>query len=255
MGTTYKVIVADDEKLFLNNIVRNIQAVNLGFEVAGTAQDGKEALGLIEKLSPDVLVTDIKMPVMDGLELVKTVAFKYPDIVKIVISGYDDFKYAQHSLIYEVKDYLLKPLRLEDVAETFRRVKIYLDAQNSILRQNILQPEDNHTFTTEEISRMLKLYIKENYTQDINFDSIAKNFHFNSSYLCKIFTKYTGENPSKYLIELRINKAKQLLLQNKELLVREIGEMVGYPNQFYFSRIFKVFTGKSPADYREESHG
>ena len=232
--------------------MRNIQAVTLGFEVVGTAQDGKEALELLEKFFPDVLVTDIKMPVIDGLELVKTVTFKYPDIVKIIISGYDDFQYAQQALICGVKDYLLKPWKIEDITETFNKVKIFLDAHNSILKQNILKPEDNYNYTPREISRMLELYIKENYTKEINFNAIAENFHFNSSYLCKIFKKYIGENPLKYLISLRINKAKQLLLNNKELSVKEVGEIVGYPNQFYFSRIFKINTGKSPAEYREE---
>ncbi|HEY5562717.1 MAG TPA: helix-turn-helix domain-containing protein [Clostridiaceae bacterium] len=71
-----------------------------------------------------------------------------------------------------------------------------------------------------------------------------------SSYLSKIFTKYIGENPLKYLTTLRVNKAKHLLINNKDLSVKEIGELVGYMDPFYFSRVFKGVTGKCPASYK-----
>jgi YesN/AraC family two-component response regulator len=248
----YKVIVAEDELLILNNIVKKISALDIGFEVVGTADDGKTALELVEKYSPDVLVSDIKMPIMDGLELFKIISSKYPHIKKIIISGYDDFKYAKLALKYEAIDYLLKPLKTPELKDAFYKIRISLDAQRSRLKQNVLQLNDNYAYSSEEIAHLVELYIRENYTQDINFDLISQKFNFNSSYLSKIFTKYVGENPSKYLISLRLNKAKYLLKSNKELSIKDIGEAVGYPNQFYFSRIFKTVVGKSPACYRED---
>lgn len=248
----YRVVVAEDEPLILGNMVKKIINMNIGFEVVGTADDGKTALELIEKLSPDVLVTDIRMPVMDGLELLRITSSKYPGIKKIVISGYDDFKYAQQALKYEALDYLLKPLKAEELLEAFSRVRISLDAHRGAIKQNLLQLKDDYSYSPEEIAHLVEAYIKENYTQEINLDLISQNFNFNSSYLSKIFTKHIGENPSKYLISLRINKARQLLLNNRGLSVKDIGELVGYPNQFYFSRIFKIVVGKSPAGYREE---
>lgn len=247
----YKVVVAEDEPLILGNVVRKITEMNIGFQVVGSADDGKAALELVEAHSPDVLVTDIRMPVMDGLELLKIMASRHPNMKKIVISGYDDFKYAQQALKYEAADYLLKPLKMEELLEAFSRIRISLDAQRSQIKQNLLKLKDGYSYSTEEIARLVETYIKENYTQEINFDLISQNFNFNSSYLSKIFTKHIGENPSKYLITLRINKARHLLANNRELSIKEIGELVGYPNQFYFSRIFKSVVGKSPASYRE----
>lgn len=249
----YKVIVAEDETLILNSIIKNITALGIGFQVVGASEDGKTALELIEKHNPDVLVTDIRMPVMDGLELLKTVSVKYPGIRKIVISGYDDFKYAQQAIKYEATDYLLKPLKKDELLEAFNKIRISLDSERNALKQNLLRLKENHSYTSEEIARIVENYIKENYTKDINFDLISQNFNFNSSYLSKIFTRHIGENPSKYLISLRINKAKHLLMSNREMPIREIGELVGYANQFYFSRIFKSVVGKSPASYREEN--
>jgi two-component system, response regulator YesN len=249
----YTIVVAEDEELILNNTVKKINSLNMGFTVVKAAQDGKEALEYIDKLSPDVLITDIHMPVLDGLELIKQVYSKYPHILKVVISGYDDFKYAQQAMKYEVKEYLLKPLKKEILVETLSRIRICLDARKKLLKHNVLQLTDNHTYSPEEIAHMVEHFIKENYMQEINFDLIAQNFKFNSSYLSKIFTKYIGENPSKYLIALRINKAKHLLITERDLAVKEIGELVGYPDQFHFSHKFKALTGRSPLNYREES--
>ena len=249
----YRVVVAEDEPLILGSMVRKITEMNIGFQVVGTADDGKIALELVEFHTPDVLVTDIRMPVMDGLELLKITFSRHPNMKKIVISGYDDFKYAQQALKYEAADYLLKPVKAEELLEAFSRIRISLDAQRNQIKQNILKLKDNYSYSTEEIARLVEIYIKENYTQEINFDLVSQNFNFNSSYLSKIFTRYIGENPSKYLISLRINKARHLLVSNRELSIKEIGELVGYPNQFYFSRIFKSVTGKSPVNYREEN--
>lgn len=249
----YKVVVAEDEELILNSIVKKIHNTHMGFKVVGAAQDGKEALEYIDRLSPDILFTDIRMPVMDGLELIRTVNSRYPHIFKVVLSGFHEFEYAQQALKYEVKDYLLKPLKKEVLVETLSRIRICLDAQKNLLKQNILLLKDNYIYSPEEVAHMVEQYIRENYTHEINLDLIAQNFKYNSSYLSKIFTKHIGENPSKYLITLRINKAKHLLVNEKNLTVKEIGEMVGYPNQYHFSHIFKICTGKSPVNFREDA--
>lgn len=111
-----KVLVVEDEILLLNNIKKKIAAASSDFQVSGDAFNGKEALALIKKIHPDVIFTDIRMPVMDGLELAKTVYNDYPDIYIVIISGYDDFDYARTALQYRVYDYLLKPLKLDALA-------------------------------------------------------------------------------------------------------------------------------------------
>ncbi len=249
----YTVVVAEDEELILNSIVKKICSPGTGFKVIGTAQDGKAALELIDRLSPDLLITDIMMPVMNGLELASSVYSRHPHIEKIIITGFDEFKYAQQALRFEVRDYLLKPIRYETLMETLNKIRIRLDARDNELRMHKLKLAGSQSYSPEEITNMVELYIKENYMQEINFDLIAQNFNFNASYLSKIFTKYTGENPSKYLISLRINKAKHLLLTQKDLSIKVVGELVGYPNQYHFSHIFKTLTGKSPVHYRDSS--
>lgn len=246
----YKVIVIEDEERILNNIAKKIDESNLDFKVVGKALTGKQALTLVEELTPDVVFTDIKMPVMDGLELIEQLYFKYPYIKIVIISGYADFEYAQKAIVYDVKGYLLKPVDTEALVEILNKLRLILDAEKKSFRERFSFPKGLRT--PEEVVSVVREFIKENYTENINMNFIAERFNYSSSYLSRLFTQYTGTSPYKYLIELRINRAKYLLLNYKELSVRQIGEMVGYPDQGYFSRIFKRITGKSPQEFREE---
>lgn len=249
-GYKYKVIVVEDEDLILNSLIKKIEKSSLGFKVIASAQDGKSALALIENLIPDLVITDIRMPVMDGIELIKNLFIKLPFVRKIILSGFGEFNYAQQALKYEVKDYLLKPVKADALAQTLSRMSISIDCEKKIISDNFINIKDKHSYGPEQISKMIEQYLRANFKTEINLDNLAQKFNFNSSYLSKIFTKYIGENPSKYLITLRINEAKRLLLNNNDLTVKEIGQIVGYEDQFYFSRLFKNVTGKSPITFK-----
>jgi YesN/AraC family two-component response regulator len=250
MENIYKVIIAEDEERILNNIVKKINQANMGFKVVGQAQTGKQALLLVEELGPDVVFTDIKMPVMDGLELLENLYFSYPYIKTVIISGYAEFEYAQRAIIYNVKNYLLKPIEMEELLKTLNRLKILIDTERRILKEKFLISEALHE--TKDIVYIIREYIKEHYTEEINFNFIAESVHYSSSYLTRIFTQHIGVSPSKYLIDLRINRAKYLLKNHKELSIKQVSEAIGYPDQSYFSRLFKRIVGKSPVEYRED---
>lgn len=247
----YTIIVAEDEALIRNSLVRNINNCHMGFEVIGTAQDGQEVLDQLERKVPHVLMTDIHMPVINGLELNKIVEQNYPDIFKVIISGYDNFDYARQAFEVNVQHYLLKPVLHEDMMEVLSKLRIKLDKQlDSIMDK--LELSKDHDYSIDEALVMIQEYMKKNYTTEVNLDMLASSFYFNSTYLSRNFTKKYGQSPSKYLCNLRINKAKQLLVNNHELNVREIGELVGYENQAYFCRIFKSRVGQTPSQYRDD---
>lgn len=244
----YSVIVAEDEELLLNNLVQKIEHVDSDFQVVGTAQTGAQAYTLIEKLNPEVLITDIRMPVMDGIALIAKVREHFPFIKCIITSGFSDFEYARSAITLSVSDYLLKPIDSEELGGVLDKIKREFQiAQNSF--EGIFSPETTRQ-TPAQIAELLKEYILSNYTSEINLNLIASSMNYSSSYLTKIFCQVYDCTPSKYIINLRINKACQLLLHNPELSIRQIGEAVGYHDQAYFSRIFKKHTGKSPFDYR-----
>jgi YesN/AraC family two-component response regulator len=245
---TYKVLLVEDEQWVRKGLRRSIERTELGFEIAGEAIDGISALQLMEDIGPDLLVTDIKMPAMDGIELIKNAFFAYPGTVAIIVSGFGDFEYAQKAIKYEVKDFLLKPVSDEALAQALASVRIKLDAKSTEAVKGL--PKGGLLSNQEEIAAIVELYLRENFRRDIRLGELAQELGITADYLGKAFKKSCGETPIKYLSHLRMNEAKQLLVTRPELDVGAIGELVGYEDQFYFSRVFKSHVGVYPSEYR-----
>ncbi|MEO0278133.1 MAG: helix-turn-helix domain-containing protein [candidate division WOR-3 bacterium] len=246
---TYKVVVVEDEERILENIARKIEQVAPAFEVVGKARTGREALALVDDLLPDVVFTDIRMPVMGGLELIETLQTRYPYIKTVIVSGYADFEYAQRAISFGVSGYLLKPVEIEHLRRVLDKLRIALDAERRILRERFAMSLEARD--PEDVVRVLQQFMKEHYVEDINLNFLAEQFGYSASYLSKLFAKHVGVSPGRYLIELRMNRAKYLLKNCRDLSVKQIAEAVGYPDPCYFSRMFKKFTGKSPQEFRE----
>lgn len=244
----YTIVVAEDEELLLNNLVQKIEKIDQDFEVIGTAQTGKQAYELVAELTPDVVITDIKMPVMDGIELLTKVREHYPLTKFIITSGFSDFDYAKSAISLKVTDYLLKPIDPEELANALLRIKKEFQITKASYKE-VFNPGTTK-MTPSQIAELLKDFLVENYAQDINLNLIANNLNYSSSYLTKIFCQVYNCTPSKYITNLRITYAQRMLLHNPELSIRQIVEMVGYHDQGYFSRIFKKQTGLSPFEYR-----
>ena len=246
-ASVYRVIIAEDEELMLNNLVQKVTRAGLGFKVIATAQTGTQALQLVKEQIPDLLITDIKMPVMDGIELLSQVSQRFPFLRTVIISGFSEFEYAQKAIRFHVDNYLLKPVDEEELREALLKIKTKLDLESEKYR-DVFQ---DTSASPRQIAETLHEYIIRNYDKEINLNSIAHNLNYSSSYLTKIFHQHYQTTPGKYIISIRIQNASQLLLHHPELTIGQIGDMVGYPEQGYFSRIFKKQTGLSPFEYRE----
>ncbi len=246
-----RVVVAEDEQLILANTVKKIHAVDPVFEVIGAAEDGKSALDLIETTYPDLLVSDIRMPPPDGLELARLVAQYHPYMKTIIVSGYDDFEYARTAIRYGVKRYLLKPLRQDELCEALRDVRISLEEDDDLLEGRLrgrgepIQPDH----LVEEVES----FLRQNHGRKIDLEAVARGFSMSSSQLCRLWKRVRGDTPVRYLKLLRMNEAKHLLVERDELDVKLVGELVGYPDPFYFSRVFKTATGRSPTEFRSQN--
>ena len=244
----YTVIVAEDEELLLNNLVQKIQKADPDFQVAGTAQTGDQALALIEQLSPDLVVTDIRMPVMDGITLLSRVREQFPFTKFIITSGFSDFEYARKAITLKVSDYLLKPVDPDELKEALTKIKKEFQIAGNDYEE--ISNAQTAALTPSQIADLLKDFIVNNYSEDINLNLIADNLNYSPSYLTKIFCQVYDCTPSRYLINLRMSHAQRLLLHEPGLSIKQIGEMCGYHDQGYFSRIFKKYTGKSPLEFR-----
>lgn len=244
----FGVVVAEDEILIQQNIIKKIENSDTGFTVVGKAQTGIQALELINEYNPYLLVTDIRMPVMSGLELIEKAKETHPDLDTIVVSGYSDFEYAQQAIHLQVREYLLKPVDPDKLKEVLLTL-----ATRYCLQKNELEK----TFSSEmsarspkEIADLLKEYLTTEYASEMNLNLIAENLNYSPSYLTKIFLQYHHMAPTKYLITLRMQKAKELMDRNPDYPISAIGEAVGYPDPGYFSRVFKKYEGLSPQKYR-----
>lgn len=137
----YRIILVDDEEEVRKGIIRKIDWSRLGFEVVGDAENGAEALEKIEQLEPEVVMTDIRMPFMDGLTLTEKIRQKYPSMKVLIFSGFDDFEYAQQAIKLNVTEYILKPVNVEELSEILTRVKKNLDEEISQRRDAALLRE------------------------------------------------------------------------------------------------------------------
>ncbi|WP_105616809.1 response regulator transcription factor [Vallitalea okinawensis] len=132
----YKLIVVDDELIIREGIVNTIPWGKWGFEVVGQGQNGIEAIELIEKYKPDVILTDIKMPTMDGIELMNIISEKYNDLEIVILSGYSEVEYYRKAIKCHVVDYLLKPTCYEDFEKVSMKIKARLDKKNQRIKEN-----------------------------------------------------------------------------------------------------------------------
>nr|WP_314930295.1 response regulator [Shuttleworthia satelles] len=247
----YSVIVAEDEILLQEDIIKKINESQSDFEVIGAAQTGPQALDLIEEKNPFLLFTDIRMPIMDGLELIERARETHPHLDVIILSGYPDFSYAQAAIHLQVREYLLKPLSKDRLLESLRALQQDYTLQRQKLNKTL--SSDFVTGSAREIADLLKKYLSQHYRQPINLNLVAQHLNYNPNHLTKIYQQYYNTSPSKYLIQLRIQQARQIMDSDPDIPIRAVGEAVGYPDPGYFSRIFKKYTGSSPQKYRETS--
>jgi two-component system response regulator YesN len=244
----FNILLAEDEPLLLRSLERHIGSIDLGFRVACKAQNGREALDMLKNNDIHLVITDIIMPLMSGLELLTELNKHYPNVAVVLLSGYADFNYAQQALREGALDYILKPITREKIENILMKAKIELSQYYQLIEDESLSGQ-----TAEQTMEYARTYIRKHFTEQIDLSAIAAKLGISPAYLTKLFNKYEKCSPIKYLTDLRIAEAKQLLY-NTQLTIKEVSERVGYQNQFYFSRVFRKIIKLSPSEYRAAAH-
>ncbi|SCY36181.1 Helix-turn-helix domain-containing protein [Lachnospiraceae bacterium XBB2008] len=243
----FRVIIAEDEKLIAKNIAKHIEEENPCFKVCGIYSNGEDALEAVRQQPPDVVFTDISMPVMTGLELASEIYHTMNNVKCVIITGYADFEYAKEALHYGVTDYLLKPVDREELHKVLKELELSLTGLYDNARTDGGQEQ---SLSPEEIVRLVEDYVQANYAGDLDLNTIAQNLGFSSSYLTKVFNKVENTTPSKYIRNYRMGIAKQLM-NDKKMTLQQIAAAVGYNDPFHFSRSFKQTIGMTPSEYRD----
>lgn len=243
------VMVIEDQYHFRKGLVKMIDDSDLSWNVVSEASNGLDALKLLEAHKPDLILTDIRMPVMDGIEFVTNVKRKYPETLVIILSGYRDFEYAHAAIKLGVMDYLVKPCTEEDVTKVLHKASLLFQSQTTTATASRPAPEEADR-STNLIAKAIA-YIDLHYADDCRMTEVASHVRLNASYFSVLFKKETGESFTSYLTRMRMEKAVHLLCST-DMKVFEIATAVGFDGSNYFTNVFRQFYAMSPKEYRNE---
>lgn len=242
-----RVVLVDDEVTILEGFKKLFNWDKYGCEVVGEAMDGAIALNMADALAPDLMIVDINIPIISGLEVVKILHEKYPEMQFIIVSGYDDFEYCREALRLKIVDYVLKPVDFSEFGRIINR------STAEIYRHKTIETvESNEATATDDVAVTLRMiaFMKENLSETISLQSLSEEFHLNSSYISQMFKVKTGMNYYNYLEQLRMNKANQLLASTSKSIT-EIANCVGYQSYRVFTKVYKKNQGILPSQYRK----
>jgi len=239
----YSIMIVEDEYLVRQGIASLVDYEQFGMQVIAQAENGREAWQKFQENPADILLTDINMPQMNGLELAKLVRDQVPTCHIVFLTGYDDFDYARTAIKLGADDYLLKPFSKDDVEEMLAKVQTKLDKERKKARIQNLVDQGQRSELEEAIHNRLA-------DSELSLKSLASQLGFSPSYLSVLIKKELGLPFQDYLIQERMKKAKLLLLTT-DLKIYEIAEQVGFEDMNYFSQRFKQVVGLTPRQFKK----
>jgi YesN/AraC family two-component response regulator len=257
----YKVVIVDDEPIIVEGLSKTFPWEQWKCQVVGTAESGAEGIQVVNRNQPDILITDISMPEIDGLTMIAALKIQHPHLEISILTGYREFEYAREAIRLGVTRLLLKPSKMEELKEAVHAMvaKLELNRLDSTDKETSLTKEDSSD--TEEDYAMSEAgnfivknalnYIRQNYMQKLKLSDVADQVYVSQWHLSKLLNRYTSQSFSELLNTVRIENAKQLL-KDPELRVCDVSDIVGFLEVAHFSRVFKKLTGISANEYRRQ---
>ena len=249
------VMIVDDEKFVRRGIIEDTDWALIDCEVVAEASNGEEALRLAEVKRPRLVISDISMPKMNGLQLAKKLLALYPEIKVIFLSAYDEFEYARQAVRIGVSDYLLKPYDDGELEASVQRL-LHTVQEASATGPQKVSPEDEliplkgKEATDNRYIRAAVEYIENNYNDSgISVGRIADVLGLSEGHLSRLFKTEMETGINTYLTRYRIRQAMREL-KDVQVKVYEVAERVGYQDIAYFSNTFKKLVGATPSDYQ-----
>lgn len=242
----YKALIVDDEKAVQIAIGKLGKWHTYHMDPPSLASNGKEGLYAMRELRPDIVFVDMQMPVMNGIEFLKNAKDEFPDAKYIVISGYDDFYYAQNSIKLGAIDYILKPIVEEELNTSIKKALHLLNPSMDFTKTE----EEDQSISAGEVAAIMKDYIDKNYSQNLKLSYFSDKYYFSKEYLSKIFKANYEIGIYEYVLQVRMERAKELLLDDS-LKIQWISDRLGYTDSNYFSKAFRNYYGITPSQFRK----
>ena len=242
----YRVLLVDDDRLILRGLTSILPWGEMGCRVIGMAADGLEGLRMIREQRPDILLTDIRMPNMDGLTMAAAVRSEFPRMQMAVLTAFRDFDYARQAIRLGVCRYMLKPSNLEELEEAVKEMVRRLDSQRD-RKEAAESPEEQeaHGYVVENALG----WMREHCTEHITLEDVAGQVYVSQWHLSKLINRETGMGFLDLISRMRVEQAKKLLADPARRISDAAFE-AGFSDVAHFSKTFKKITGQTPGEYR-----
>ena len=243
----YRVLIVDDDPMILDGLCARPEWGDMGFEVVGCAEDGREALEWLAHNRADLVVTDIVMCNMSGLELAHALWERgYPARV-VLLSAHGEFDYARQGIAYGVAAYLLKPVRHEELLTVLNETVSALENRREDRGAPIEDDED------EGLVLRVERYVRAHIAEELSVARVAEAMHYSERHFRRQFQKEARCQISDFMTRVRIARARELLSDG--LSCEETARAVGYSGERYFKKVFHEITGESVAMWQSRRKG
>ena len=249
------VMIVDDEKYVRQGIINETDWDLIGCEVVAEAPNGEIAYELAIKHRPDLIISDIKMPKMNGIELARKVHERFPNTKIIFLTAYDEFEYARAAIKLGVSDYLLKPFKDGELEGSVQKLlhihPMTMGSSDAQIEDELIQLKKKEEVENRYVQTAID-YIENHFSDaDFSISKLAESMGVSEGHISRLFKAQTDISIGNYLTRYRIKKAMNHL-KDVQVKVYEVAEKVGYQDIAYFSNTFKKLVGRSPSDYQSK---
>ena len=251
----HRVLIVEDEEIIRLGLASTVDWLSMQCSVVGTAEDGDVGLRMIRELQPDIVIADIRMPGMNGMDMIEE-GRKFASFRSILLTSYSEFEYAQRAVSIQTYEYMLKPLDEDKLREVIGRIRADIEKDRRLNQLEMLSgcvPLNGAATEAAEAPRdalvdtVLQRIIECSH-EKISIESLAKELYVSPSYLSRRFKAVTGRTFLDTLNMHRVQQAVKRLNEGNDSISR-IAEETGFGDYKHFCEVFKRYIGQSPRSY------